>query len=143
MFDTLPVQLTAFYTVDEVFGTLRFSADNYPHVGLSLIHSGIYHDDSGAASYSIVHDFRGDEASLKLVVQDKDVLILLARTHHSIIAAQVYEVDLSMPFTTGMLLIPRGGYNVLCQQEFMTEAELSGLTCNRLTIEGPMLEQVS
>jgi hypothetical protein len=137
MFDTLPVSVTAFFSVDEVIGTLRFAGENYPHLALTLIHSGIYRDDSGAASFSCVHDFRGDAASPKLAVQDKDVVILLARKLNSIIAAQVYEVDLSMPFTTGSMLIPRAGYNILCQQEFLTEAELAGRQCQQLTVHGP------
>lgn len=143
MFETLPVQLTAFYTVDEVTGTVRFAADNYPHLALTLIQQGEYRDADGAACYVSRHMFRGDEASPKLEVQDKDVLIVLAKQYNSIIASQIFEVDLSMPYTIGMLLIPRAGYNVLCQQEFMTEQELAGLKCNRLTIEGPMLDKVS
>ena len=140
MFETLPVNLTAFYTVDEVVVTLRIVADNYPHLALTLIQQGVYHDGDGESAYSIAFPFRGDEAGPKLEVQDKDVLIVLARTHNSIVASQVYEVDLSMPFTTGCMLIPRAGYNVICSQEFMTEEELKGLTINRLTINGPVFE---
>lgn len=139
MFETLPVQLTAFFTVDDVIGHIRFAGETDASVYLTLIQYDTYYAQAELPS----SQFRGDEASAKIAVQDRDVLILLAYRKGDIVASQIFEVDLDMPLTTGMLLIPRAGYNVLCEQEFLTEEELQGIKVNRLTIEGPMLEVAS
>lgn len=135
MFETMPVQLTAFYTVNEIEAVVRFAGDSDASVYLTIIQYDSYYEQAELPS----SQFRGDEASSRIAVRDGDVLVLLAKRKTAIVASQVYEVDLSMPLTTGMLLIPRAGYNVICQQEFMTEEQLAGLKVNRLTINGPML----
>ena len=145
MFATMQTVLTAYFTVaaSETCAKLRLTGDNDPGITITLLHEfSTFHrhvlntPEEREKGYAIAMDFRGDEASPLIEVSDKDVLVLFVRKYGSIIGSQVYEVDLMLPFSQGYLLIPRGGYNVLVDQENITVQEQEQRTV--LTIAGPI-----
>ena len=136
MFETMPVSITAFFVADECEATLRIAADSTRYVDMSIIHDSGYRDTRPQClSTATIYSFSGDGASPKIAVADKDIVIILAQQSDSLIATQIFEVDLSMAESTGYLLIPRGGYNLLVDQESMTEDEMCKLPT--LSIHGP------
>ena len=116
---TMPTTLSAFYVVEHPScATVRFASDNAdPGLFLSIIHESMMLGNLDEAKICVdVYDFLGGEASPQIEVEHKDVLIVLAKRHNEIISSQVFEVDLTAVFV-GYLLIPRGGFNLLCDQE--------------------------
>lgn len=123
MFENMLVTITAFYSVDETAGTIRVAGESTPNLALTVIHEAVIRNDSGKATFYSAVYFNGDGASSKIEVADRDTIIVLARQYGSIVASQVFEVDLSLPYTTGYLLIPRAGQNIICDQQFIAENE--------------------
>jgi hypothetical protein len=122
--DALTV-MTAFYTVQHPsLAVVRFAADADRGLFVSIIHETmLYTYTDGCAQLAVdVDDFLGDEASPVIEVEDKDVLIVLCKRNSRIVASQIFEVDLSA-VSLGYLLIPRGGFNLLCDQSEQLRAE--------------------
>lgn len=120
MFEGMAVLMTAFYTIQgDYFATVRLSGEN-DH-GLSLI---VLHTSGSNTEETKEYNFLGHEASPKIEVENRDMLIVLARRTGIVVASQVYEVD-TTAVPQGYLLIPRGGFNILCEQdEQMRESEI-------------------
>ena len=147
MFETMQTVLTAYFTVaaSETVATLRLAGDNAPDVNLNIIHEfSPFHrqllsvdpsSKEASKGYAVTMNFRGDDASLPFEVSDKDIIIVLARKYGSVIGSQIYEIDLTLP--CGYLLTPRGGFNILCDQEHLTAKEEDRQT-EYLTILGPV-----
>lgn len=126
MFETMPVSITAFFVADECEATLRITADSTRYVDISIIHDSGYRDGS-LCHLCNVYDFPGDGASEKVQVQDRDVLIVLAKKSDELIATETFQVDLAMVESIGKLLMPKGGYNLLVDQESVSLDEMSTL----------------
>ena len=108
MFETLPILITAYYSIGDALGIVRFAGDNDDGLLLTVIP-----ERDSAATYQ----FRGDLSSPKMEVRDKDVFIFIARREMQIVASQIVEVDFALAICNGCILIPRGGYNILMEQE--------------------------
>jgi hypothetical protein len=122
---TMPTTLSAFYTVTHPScATVRFASDNAdPGLFISIIHESMMFGNEDESKLCVdVYDFLGGEASPQIEVEDKDVLIVLAKRSGKIVSSQVFEVDLSAVFV-GYLFIPRGGFNLLCEQSEQLRAE--------------------
>lgn len=122
MFEGLVTTLLLFYSLNEPYATVRFSGDNDPGLLFHLIHQTTMWKESGIEAYADLYDFLGSEASPRFDVEDKEVLIVVAKRHDRIVASGVFEVDFSMT-AQGYLLAPRGGFNLLCDQNEMIEPE--------------------
>lgn len=119
MFDAMVVLVTAFYiSLGDHLAILRLRGDNEHALDFLLLHSPY------ASAATSEYEFLGNAASPKIEVEDRDTLVLVARRKSIIVASQVFEVDTTL-VEQGYLLVPRGGYNVLCDQvEQLRESEL-------------------
>jgi hypothetical protein len=121
----LSVCMTAFYVIEHPsLATVRFASCADSGLSVSIIHETLLgHYTNGQADLVVeVSGFLGDEASQAIEVEDTDVLIVLCKRNSRIVASQVFEVDTSL-CAQGYLLVPRGGYNLLCDQEEQLRAE--------------------
>lgn len=118
MFESLITIMTAFYTVSHPsFATVRFQCENDLGLIVTIIHQAEMKPEVDEWKTCVEsYDFLGDEASEKIEVENKDTLIILAKRHDKIMASQVFEVDMTT-VSQGYLLIPKGGFNLLCNQE--------------------------
>lgn len=131
MLSAMPTTLTAFYTVAHPScATVRFSSDNAdPGLFISIIHESMMFGNIDESHLTVdVYDFVGGDASECIEVEDKDVLIVLAKRANQVVSSQVFEVDMSAVYI-GYLFIPRGGFNLLCEQsEQLREEDLERLS---------------
>ncbi len=113
--DTMPIAVSAFYTlIDALRARLRIVSENDLALTLTVIHE----------DYTTVtsQDLDGDEASSLLEIKDKQSITLIGRRTSGIVATGVYEVDCSGP-DAAYVLIPRGGYNILLDQQHLDEVQ--------------------
>ena len=118
MFEQLmTVILTAFYTiVHPSFATVRFAGENDLGLIVTILHQTEMKPEADEWKTCVEsYDFLGDQASEKIEVEDKDTLTILAKRQDRVVASQVFEVDLKVAHL-GYVLIPRGGFNLLCEQ---------------------------
>lgn len=119
MFEGLISKLNLFYSMQEPYARVRFAGDNDPSLFIVLMHQSLIHGENYDVVVSVdVYEFFGAEASPKFEVEDRDVLIVLAKRHDMIVASQVFEVNFGA-VADGYLLLPRGGFNLLCDQNEM------------------------
>jgi len=117
MFEGLVSTLNVFYSLHEPYATIRFSGDNDPALFFVIMHQSLMYRDACDVQATVeIYEFLGDASSPKFDVEDKDVLIIVAKRHDSIVASHVYEVDFGATHQSGYLLLPRGGYNLLVEQ---------------------------
>jgi hypothetical protein len=87
------------------------------------MHQSLMHgEDHDVVATADLYEFFGSQASPKFEVEDRDVLVVLAKRHDMIVASQVFEVNFGA-VASGYLLLPRGGYNLLCDQNELEQVE--------------------
>lgn len=101
-------RFTAFYTYDgRNTATLRIAGDNEASLDVTAIVARL--------ETAHVSHFKGNEASEKLYIADTDRVIILVDRLGQLEAHGVYEVCTAL-VEQGYLLMPRGGSNLLLDQ---------------------------
>ncbi len=122
---TRPIEIEAWYALDHNHATLQMDCTVASKTMVSVLHECFFGD-------AHCYEFAGGLRGLQLHVTHGESLTLIAKAHGHVIGALVNEIVCDS--CSRVLLLPRGGYNLLVYQNRLDESQASRVFASRAEI---------